>query len=292
MMQINKEKTIREAHQWASSFLKEHQIETPDLEAEVFIRHLYNWDRTKFFFYLNQEIEKEKYGQLQEMVERRIKHEPLQYIIGVQEFYGRDFHVNPNVLIPRPETELLVEEVIKTATEMFGKENELIKVIDIGTGSGAIAITLALEKPSWELHTVDISDKALETARKNGEHLKANVNFHLGNALEPAIAQGIKVDIIVSNPPYIPSEDINTLMEEVKNHEPILALDGGEDGLDFYRDIIEKADYVLNHPGFIAFEIGIGQELAIKNLFELKGATQVKIINDFQDIPRIVIGIF
>ena len=290
MKPINKQQTIREAHQWASSFLKENQIPTPELEAEVFIRHLYGFDRTKFFLYLNQAMAEEQGLQLKEMVQRRVKHEPLQYIIGTQEFYGRSFTVNPDVLIPRPETELLVEEVIKTASVLFGKE--ALTVIDIGTGSGAIAITLTLEKPEWDLHTVDISTKAIQTAKSNSLQLGAEVQFHLGNGLDPAVKENMKIDIIVSNPPYIPSRDIETLMEEVKDHEPMLALDGGEDGLDFYRDIIQKSEQVLKRPGLIAFEIGIGQELAISELLKLKGADQVKIVNDFQDIPRIVLGLF
>ncbi len=280
--------TIKEAQTRASSLLNKHHIQQAELEAEVMIRALYQWERSQFFLHLHEDIVIEKNVQLTNWIERRINHEPLQYIIGYQDFYGRTFHVNPNVLIPRPETEQLVESVLQEADILFG--NQSITAIDVGTGSGAIAITVALERKAWKVHTVDISDKAVEVATVNAERLKADVIFHQGNLLQPFIDKHIKGHLIISNPPYIPTQDISGLMQEVRDYEPILALDGGEDGLDFYRRIIYQKKEVLHKPGLIAFEIGINQSEQIKNVFKASGASQTKIIADFQEIPRIVIA--
>ncbi|OEF99848.1 protein-(glutamine-N5) methyltransferase, release factor-specific [Vulcanibacillus modesticaldus] len=280
--------TIKEAYSWASSFLEKNKIDNPSLEAEVMIRTLHNWDRSQFFLNLEIILSINKYQQLKEWLYRRIQHEPLQYIIGTQDFYGRTFRVTPNVLIPRPETELLIETVIKEANKLWGEKP--ITAVDIGTGSGAIAITLALEKEEWEVHTVDISKEAIKVASDNAAKLHANITFHHGDLLLPLIKKQIQVDLIISNPPYIPSQDILDLMPEVRDFEPTLALDGGIDGLNFYRQILKQSSSILKLPGIIAFEIGVNQSDMIKNLFYQSGAKEVKVLPDFQNIPRIAIG--
>jgi len=283
-------RTIKEAQQWASSFLKKHNIEQAELEAEVLMKTLHNWERSQLFLHWDDKITSDTARRLEDWVERRVQHEPLQYIIGTQSFFGREFIVNESVLIPRPETELLLEKVFQEIDQQW--QDQPIDVVDIGTGSGAIAITMALEKKNATVHTVDISQPAIGTATKNADKLKAKVKFHYGSLLEPIIQQDMKVDLIISNPPYIPSKDVLTLMVEVKDHEPILALDGGEDGLNFYRQIIEQSKQVLKHPGIIAFEIGINQAADIKELLLKAGAFKVEITDDLQSIPRIVIAHF
>lgn len=283
--------TIREAHKWASSFLSESNIDNSNLEAEVMLSSLYGWDRAKLFANLSEVVSEEKLILLKEWLTRRSNHEPLQYIVGSQDFYGRTFTVSPSVLIPRPETELLVETIIKEANQLL-QDKESIDIVDIGTGSGAIAITLALEKTGWNVTTVDISQEALIVAKGNAERLEANLVFYQGSLLEPLIANNQKVDIIVSNPPYIPSKDIESLMFEVRDYEPILALDGGIDGLDFYREIITQSKEVLRKPGLIGFEIGIYQANDISQLLKVSGAAAVKLIDDFQGIPRIALGYY
>lgn len=286
--------TIKEAHSWASSFLRQHYIDQAPLEAEVLIRNLFQWNRSQLFLQWNQPFPIEKWEPLKQWLDQRIHHIPLQYIVGEQEFYGRPFSVNPNVLIPRPETELLLEHLIHEADQIW--QDQPITVVDVGTGSGAIAITLALEKPNWHVHTVDISNAALKTAKKNAIKLEAQVTFHHGDLLKPILESKMKVDLIVSNPPYIPTKDLDDLMPEVKNNEPMLALDGGEDGLQFYRQILQQAAKVLNRPGLIAFEIGIDQSEPIVELLQQKGSKwklqieHIKVIPDFQDIPRIIIA--
>ncbi|MFV9510391.1 peptide chain release factor N(5)-glutamine methyltransferase [Tepidibacillus sp. LV47] len=280
--------TIKEALAWASSFLAKQHIDQGEIEAEVLLRSLFGWDRSQLFIHWHEPMPMSLFQQLEQWLERRINHEPLQYIIGSQEFYGRTFFVNSKVLIPRPETELLVEAIMKQAEKIW--DDQPITVADIGTGSGVIAITLALERPNWRVYAIDISQDALQIAKRNAEKLGAKLDFHHGDLLEPFIRQNFKIDILVSNPPYIPSRDIQTLMPEVKDYEPLLALDGGKDGLAFYRKIIAQSSSVLKRPGLIGFEIGIDQEKAIQKLFKEAKADSIQVIPDFQGIPRIALA--
>jgi len=282
---------INEAHSWASSFLDKHNIEFPVLEAELLIRNLYGWDKSQFYLNINKELTINDFNTLKAWLERRAKREPLQYIIGNQDFYGRNFIVNSKVLIPRPETELLVESLLNTANSIWGEKANL-KVVDIGTGSGAIAITLALEKTAWSVYGIDISNEALNVAKANADKLAAQINFYQGDLLQPLLAEDVKLDIIVSNPPYIPKKDILTLMPEVKDFEPALALDGGVDGLDFYREIIKQSKRILNKTGLIIFEVGINQAEEIADLLSIAGAKNVELVKDYQGIDRIVKGFF
>lgn len=282
--------TIKEAHDWAFSLLKKNNIENASLEAEVLIRFVYGWDRNKYFLNIKESMTKTDQETLYKLICRRISHEPLQYITGTQDFYGREFLVNSDVLIPRPETELLVECVVTEAENVWS--NHSLKVVDIGTGSGAIALTVALERPNWDVQTVDISTKAIETAKRNAEQLKADVTFHQGDLLNPFIKKNIEFDIIISNPPYIPSYDVLELMSEVKDYEPNLALDGGRDGLDYYREIIQQSETTLKKPGIIAFEVGINQAEDVKELLYKAGANNVAVKQDFQGIDRCILGYF
>lgn len=187
--------------------------------------------------------------------------EPLGYVLGYEWFYGYDFKVNKDVLIPRPETEELVGLVLSLYDEHFN-EKENVQVFDVATGSGAIGITLNLEEPKLNVICTDISKEALEVASENNQRLKASVNFLCGNMLDPLIDRQLKCDILVCNPPYIPDEE--TMEHSVVDYEPHVALFGGDDGLKFYRDVFEKAHLVLNSGAFLAFEMGYnqGQELS------------------------------
>jgi len=260
------------------------------MEAEILVRFICGLNRYKFLLKLEEKFPRDKYEILESYLKRRIKHEPLQYIIGIQEFYGRKFNVNNYVLIPRSETELSVEIILAEAEKLWG--SKAITAIDIGTGSGAIAVTLALEKNNWLIHAVDISHKALKVAEQNADELNAKVIFHQGNLLSPLIEKEIMFDLIISNPPYIPSKELATLMTEVKDFEPIVALDGGDDGLEFYREIIEQSKYILKKPALIAFEVGINQAEQVKGMLYRSGANTVKIFNDYQKIPRTVVAKF
>ncbi|MCS1352314.1 peptide chain release factor N(5)-glutamine methyltransferase [Mechercharimyces sp. CAU 1602] len=281
--------TIREAYRQASSFLREHGIESADREAEWMMIHLLQLERTSYFLQLDHPFPSTLASQLEDMLQQRSSGYPIQYILGEHEFYGRVFAVNPSVLIPRPETELLIEAVLQRADKLW-QESEL-KMADIGTGSGAIVTTLALERPQWQCFAIDVSSAALQVAKQNANQLGVGerVNWSEGEWLTPLIQTGVELDIIVSNPPYIPSVEIASLQVEVRSHEPHLALDGGEDGLSPYRILSKQAQSCLKERGMIAFEVGAGQGEEVAALLE-EWLEHVEVKVDLAGIERMVIG--
>lgn len=203
-----------------------------------------------------EEISEEILKEFNEKFARLLTGEPLQHILGYEYFYGHKFIVNEDVLIPRPETEELVANVLAYYDEFFNGQK--VDVCDIGTGSGAIAITLKKEEENFTVTASDISEKAVATAKRNAANLEADVNFLVGDMCEPLIENNIKVDILVSNPPYIPVDE--EMEHSVKDFEPHVALFGGEDGLKFYRIIFERSKYLLKERSFMAFEMGYNQK--------------------------------
>ncbi|WP_134683407.1 peptide chain release factor N(5)-glutamine methyltransferase [Brevibacillus migulae] len=285
-------KTIREALLWASSFLEEAQTKDPRFEAELLLRHCLQMERTAFLASMPDLIGRDTLEKLGDLLKRRASHEPIQYMIGEQGFYGRDFLVAPGVLIPRPETEILVEQILQHADRLWEKD-AILTAVDLGTGSGAITLTLACERRHWQVSTVDISSDALDIARKNAARFGVgdSVRFLQGNLTEPLIEKGERFDILVSNPPYIPSTDVDELEREVQGYEPRLALDGGTDGLDFYRRICEALPALLKETALVGFEVGIHQAHDVKRLMVASGLIeQVEIIPDLAGIDRVVIG--
>lgn len=202
------------------------------------------------------EIEADLEKRFNELYQRLLTGEPLQHILGYEMFYGHKFVVNEDVLIPRPETEELVANVLADYDEFFAGEE--VTCCDIGTGSGAIAITLKKEEPKLKMYASDISEKAVEVAKQNADNLKADVTFLVGDMCEPLIEKELKVDILVSNPPYIPVDEV--MEHSVKDFEPHVALFGGEDGLKFYRIILERAKLLLKDRSMMAFEMGYNQK--------------------------------
>lgn len=285
--------TIREALLRASSFLQEHGCKDPRFEAELLLRHVLDMERARFLASLPDPMPDGAAERFQALCERRAAQEPLQYVIGTQEFFGREFLVRPGVLIPRPETEILIEKVLQYADGMWTKESELAAV-DIGTGSGAIALTLSSERPLWAVSTVDLSTDAIEIARDNAKRLGLGdkVRFLQGDLLEPLLLHGEQVDVLVSNPPYIPSSDVLELDREVKEYEPLLALDGGEDGLNCYRRLCEALPAVLKEQALVAFEVGIHQAQDVARLMMASGViNETAIVPDLAGIDRIVVGV-
>jgi len=283
--------TIREALTRASSFLRERGAKDPVFEAELLLRHCLGWDRTRFLISTMDSVPPGIVGRLDELLQRRARHEPLQYMFGSQEFYGRPFNVRPGVLIPRPETEILVEQVLLHARQLWPDADEL-DVADIGTGSGAICITLACERPGWNVTTVDLSPDATAVAAENAERLGARIRFLQGDLVRPLLAAGEQVDILVSNPPYIPSADVEELEAEVLAHEPRLALDGGADGLDCYRRLCEALPAALKAKALVAYEVGIHQARDVVELLKATGVIEeVQIVPDLAGIERVVVGI-
>jgi release factor glutamine methyltransferase len=232
-------------------------------------------------------------------VERRRAGEPIQYITGEAEFYGLTFNVNRAVLIPRPETEHLVEKVIEIAggiakLRIAKPRIAKLRIADVGTGSGAIAVALASKlSPAWagtQIHATDISAAALAVARENAERngVADRVSFHEGDLLAPVA--GKLFDFVVSNPPYVPERDRDSLSVEVRDYEPAQALFAGVDGLAIYRRLIPAAFAALTPGGFVALEIGFGQELAVGALLAASRFTQIEFALDLQGIPRVVVA--
>lgn len=218
---------------------------------------------------------------LRALCERRKARVPLQYLTGVQSFLGRDFQVDERVLIPRPETELLAERALAL---LHADESPV--ALDLCCGSGCLAVSLSLGEPRTEVHAADLSEGALCVTRLNAERLHARVTLHQGD-LFAAVPEGLSFSLIVSNPPYIPARDCLSLQEEVRR-EPLMALDGGADGLDFYRRIAQEATLHLSPGGTLLLEVGFGQAEAVMALCQGAGLTPVRIHEDYQHIPRIV----
>ncbi|MEH7455868.1 peptide chain release factor N(5)-glutamine methyltransferase [Bacillus sp. JJ1127] len=255
---------VYEALKWASSFLQENGRD--ENAGEIVLCHVLKTNRTGLMMNMREEIPEEQDKAFTEFIHKHVDGIPVQYMLGYEMFYGRSFFVNEEVLIPRPETEELIVGVLNRIQRKFGKQE--LHVADIGTGSGAISITLALENKGLHMYTVDIAQESIEVAKENAKALGANVTFYHGDLLSPFYETGQKLDVVVSNPPYIPEEDWRGLSSVVKEHEPKRALVGGEDGLDFYRRFMEELPRVLQKKAIVAFEVGVGQGGDVKGLLE------------------------
>lgn len=287
--------TIREALVEASSFLAAQGVKDGRADAELLMQHMLGWDRSRLLLEWRELFPTAFEVEWRELLRRRGTGEPVQYMLGEQEFYGLPFEVNPAVLIPRPETELLVEAITKRGREIWAADGQRPLAVDIGTGSGAIAVSLAVFNPSWQLVACDLSPRAIEVASRNvvKNGVTDRVTLYQGDLLEPVIKFGLRVDILVSNPPYIPSPDIPGLQREVREHEPMLALDGGEDGLYCYCTMLEQMQRLPIIPRLVGFEVGFGQARDVAALMEQCGWwKQIDIIQDYAGIERHVIGSF
>jgi len=277
--------------QWAISTLKEHRIENPRLNAELLLAHSLNLNREELYVRLYREFDEGEKGALGKLVQRRISGEPLQYILGHQEFWSIQFKVDPRVLIPRPETELLVEQSLSILSERtFGRNPS---VLEIGTGSGAIAVALAKEVKKFFLVATDISRDALILAKENAKSagVQNQIQFVTGDLLGPfhSSKKGGVFDLILSNPPYIIRSEIGSLAKEVRDHEPVIALDGGEDGLDFYRRLISQALSYLRKGGWLLLEVGQGQAERVAKQIQGSGTfLEPQILPDLAGIERVV----
>lgn len=267
-------------------------------DAEVLAAHVLQRDRAWMLAHPEAEIAAEQLAELSALVARRAAHEPLQYLTGVQEFFGLPLRVTRDVLIPRPETELVVEEVIAWAQSLSSVSRishiaSQISILDIGAGSGAIAIALKKSLPEARVLACDVSEAALAVARENAARLGAEVEFRQSDLLaayEREIAEGIRFDAIVSNPPYVALADAETLDEQVVAHEPHLALFAGDDGLAVYRRLIPAAHAALRSGGLLAMEFGFGQREALQALFAEDAWRGVRFVEDYAAIPRIVLA--
>ena len=266
---------------WTKEYLAGKGVENARLEAEWMLCSALSLDRVGLYVNFDKPLSDGELAGFRGMVARRAKREPLQYILGSQEFRGLEFGVAAGVLIPRHDTETLVEEAVRRAKPDAA-------VLDIGVGSGCIAIALAKELPGAAVSGVDASPAALELARDNAERLGVRVTLFEGSLFEPF--PGRRFDLIVSNPPYIPTADLDELQPEVREYEPRSALDGGPDGLDFYRLIVPAATEHLNPGGWLLFEVGIGQAADVTAMLEQHGFTACFTARDPGGIERVVGG--
>lgn len=277
---------------WVASEFTAAGLASPRLDAEVLLAHSLGTNRAGLYARLHTVLSPLQSSAFQQLLHRRLRHEPLQYITGVQEFWSLEFAVDPRVLIPRPETEIVVETVLRLLSQSSSFQSPVSsRILDIGTGSGCIAIALATELPDAEIWAADISPDALAVAATNAHHhnLYHRIHFLTGDLFAPLTGQGQVFDIIVSNPPYITRHDLLTLQPEVRDWEPRNALDGGEDGLNFYRHLLNEAPHYLSAHGWLVLEIGGGQDTALMPLLkESKGFADGFCAPDYTGHGRVI----
>jgi release factor glutamine methyltransferase len=256
-------------------------------DAETLLLHVLDKNKAWLIAHADDDLSEDQAARFAELLERRYHGEPIQYITGEAEFYGLPFHVTPEVLIPRPETEHLVEKAIEFARLPDGFSSKTYRIVDVGTGSGAIAVALAHHLPNAQLTALDISLDVLNVACENAlrNAVVDRIQF-IQSDLLAAVAHE-RFDMVVSNPPYVPETDRDSLSVEVRDHEPGLALFAGEDGLDIYRRLIPEAFAVLGAGGYLLMEISYGQSAAVAAMLEQAGFERIEFVPDLQGIPRV-----
>ncbi|MFC0525221.1 peptide chain release factor N(5)-glutamine methyltransferase [Pontibacillus salicampi] len=284
---MSKPSTIFEVRKWASLFLEEHQREKG--VAELLLQHHLGMTRVQLMANARDEVDRQVVDKLRKDLELHVSSGmPVQHLIGREEFYGRSFEVNSHVLIPRPETEELIVGVLDRLQEK-GLNSKPLRAVDIGTGSGIIAITLAKELPEMDMHATDLSPTALAVAKRNAEQLNAGVVFHEGSFLEPLAEDAEGFDVIISNPPYIPERDRASLSDTVVHHDPEMALFAGEDGLTAYRAIIDQLSSVLKKDTLLALEIGHDQGESVPALIrDTYPQADIQTVQDINSNDRMV----
>lgn len=265
--------------------LESAKVPDASIDAWLLAEHVFGVTRQKYFMKPDITAGKEESDKYFELIDKRCSRIPLQHLTGTQEFMGFTFKVNENVLIPRQDTEVLVEKAVEFTEHLQKGKSEPLKILDMCTGSGCIAISLAKLLKNVRVYAVDLSEKALAMAKENAQMLEADVEFIHSDLF--AKIEG-KYDIIISNPPYIRKAVIETLMEEVKNHEPIMALDGEEDGLAFYRKISEEAVDFLDENGIILYEIGHDQGESVPVILERYKFEDIAVYKDLSGNDRVV----
>jgi release factor glutamine methyltransferase len=264
-------------------YLADRGVENPRLNAEHLLAHALGLKRMELYLQFDRPLAESERAPLRDLVKRRGTREPLQHVLGTAEFHGRTFACDKRALVPRPETEQLVELALEIA-----KDKPAATILDIGTGSGVIALTIALELPSATLHATDLSPDALALAAENAARhaLTDRIVFHQADLLPP---DGTRFDLIIANLPYIPAEEIASLSPEVR-HDPASALDGGPDGLALVRRLIETAPDRLAPGGALLLEIGLGQADAVNTLLSARKFRDISVRPDYQNIPRFAVG--
>jgi len=281
MMKLN---TNFEALNWASSFLMDNGRD--ENAARILLQHVLETNYSGLMMRMHEPITEADLNRFEQFVNEHAKGKPVQYLIGYEQFYGRKFQVDESVLIPRPETEELILGTLDRIKRIFGQNKE-INLVDIGTGSGAIAITMKLELPTAKVTATDISQDALNTAKRNANELQAKIDFRLGDLTNPI--QNEKWDVVLSNPPYIAFDEAVDMSEVVLIHEPHTALFAEENGLILYRKLAENLPNLLNKPALIGLEIGYTQGEAVANFFKNSfPQAKIEIVKDINKKNRMI----
>ena len=282
--------TVLDVIQRSNEYLARKGVESARLQIELLLAHVLKLPRLKLYLDFNRILTETELTILRDLVQRRAAREPLQYILGTACFCGLELEVTPEVLVPRPETELLAERAWEFLLAHPAPGPNSPQVLDFGTGSGCLAITLAKKCPAAQILAVDVSEAALGVARRNAVRhgVSDRIQFYLGNGFD-ALPGKILFDLLVSNPPYIASAEVNKLEPEVRDHEPRAALDGGPDGLDFLRRLAEQAPTFLARGARLMMEFGDGQEKAVRELFSPAWSIDA-VETDYSKRPRILIA--
>lgn len=280
--------TVLEVIQRSTDFLQQKGVESPRLQIELMLGQVLNVPRLKLYLNFERALNEAELGRVREMVKRRANREPLQHILGSTSFCGLEIKCSRAALVPRPETELLAERGWQFLSALNPQPST---ALDFGTGTGCIAIALAIKAPQAAIHASDISAEALALARENGakSNCTDRVTFHEGDGFA-ALPGGLQFDLMVSNPPYIAAEEITSLQPEVRDFDPRLALDGGGDGLDFYRRIAKEAPCFLKPCGKVMVEFGDGQAEELKKIFSDENWIVEEIVADYSSRARILIA--
>jgi len=283
--------TVLELIQRTSEFLGKKGVDSPRLQAELMLAQVLHLPRMQLYLNFEKTIAPAELDRFREFVRRRGMREPLQHILGSVSFCGYEIVVNRNVLVPRPETELLAECGWQFLNGCAKEPAQPVHVLDYGTGSACLAVVLAVKAPQAEIHAVDISEQALEVARQNAlrNNVAERVRFHLADSVA-AMPQDLRFHLIISNPPYIPTADIELLEPEVRDYDPRPALDGGPDGLHHYRRLAGETSDRLEPDGRIMLELGDDQAEAVRNIFQAQNWIVERIAEDYTHRPRIMIA--
>lgn len=279
--------TVLESINLSSQYLSQKGIESPRTNAELLLADILQCKRLDLYLSFERPLSEDEVKKFRDYIKRRGNFEPLQYIVGKVEFCGLELNVNPSVLIPRPETELLIETILN----QFSKEQKLI-ILDIGSGSGNISIALAANLLQSKIISTDISEEALQVGKENSEtHLVSNrIKFVKHDILNNDLNNFPMFDIVVSNPPYVSKESYSTLQNEIKNFEPAVAVTDNKDGFTFYREISSKVSVKLKENGKLFFEVAQGQSEEVIEIMTNNNFRNIGVIKDYQNIDRVIFG--
>ena len=279
--------TVLEVIKLSTEYLQKKGVEAPRANAEILLAEILKCKRLELYLSFDKPLAENEVQIYREAIRKRGLRIPLQYIVGNVEFYGLKLIVNENVLIPRPETELLVEKIINESVKSAS-----LKILDIGVGSGNISLSILKNLPNTNVVAIDISESALQVAKQNAElnSLQDRIELKHFDIMKDDLNSLGKFDLIVSNPPYVSVNDFEFLEPELKVHEPRIALTDNSNGISFYKRIIEVSDQILGKHGKIYFELGLGQSDIVKKLFEEKGFNNILMTKDYSGIDRIICG--